>query len=95
MGSSAAYAGGIRPVAVTSPEPQRDEADVDLAAGGDDVAVDVGAGDLREDRLQPLRLVPAAAKIWLMPMYDGPVIPDPPLLHGRLRRREWSRPGQH
>ncbi len=37
------------------PEPQRDEPDVDLAAGGDDVAVDVGAGDLREDRLEPRR----------------------------------------
>ena len=38
-------------------EPERDEADVDLAAGGDDVAVDVGAGHLREDRLQPGGLV--------------------------------------
>ena len=34
-------------------QPQRDEADVDLPAGGDDVAVDVGARNLREDRLQP------------------------------------------
>ena len=37
-------------------EPQRDEADVDLAAAGDDVAVDVGARHLREDRLEALGL---------------------------------------
>ena len=33
-------------------EPQRHEAGVDLAAGGDHVAVDVGGRDLREDRLE-------------------------------------------
>ena len=55
-GSVAVYAGGIETGDRDQTEPQRDEADVELAAGGDDVAVDVGAGHLREDRLEARRL---------------------------------------
>ena len=38
------------------PHPERDEADVDLATGRDDVAVDVRARNLREDRLEAGRV---------------------------------------